>query len=75
MNAPIWSGALSIARRPVGISSHFQPSCCLTRAGGDVGCYGQTILLAGLADAREIMLDFVVFHGSLLGNDFSKQQT
>src|SRR5258707_1729630 len=27
------------------------------------------------ADAREIMLDFVVFHGSLLGNDFSKQQT
>src|SRR5580704_5708517 len=27
------------------------------------------------ADAREITLDFVVFHGSLLENDFSKQQT
>src|ERR1700681_3065799 len=28
-----------------------------------------------LADAREIMLDFVVFRGSLLGNNFSEQQT
>ena len=27
------------------------------------------------ADAQEIMIDFVVFHGSALGNDFSKQQT
>src|ERR1700731_2140922 len=26
-------------------------------------------------DAGEIMLDFVVFHGSLLGNNFSEQQT
>jgi hypothetical protein len=27
------------------------------------------------ADAQEIMLDFVVFRGSLLGNDLAKQQT
>src|ERR1700722_1108824 len=27
------------------------------------------------SDSREIMLHFIVFHGSSLGNDFSKQQT
>src|ERR1700720_3980133 len=39
--------------------------------------FSEKILRAfrALADARKIMLDFVVFHGSLLGKDFSKQQT